>query len=423
VSFDVFHFDKRILVGVKRAGYVSPTPIQARAIPDVLAGRDLIGLAETGTGKTAAFALPILHNMLAAKYSGRGPLKTLILAPTRELALQIHQSFIALGRETGLRSAAVFGGVGFGPQIKALRQACICVACPGRLLDLVKRGQADLRQVETVVLDEADRMLDMGFAPDIKKIMSLLEQRKQTLLFSATMPRDIKTMADELLTAPSVIQVANTKVASKVSHALYPVLAHEKPRLVQDLLAQAGGGSVLVFTRTKHRAKSLAMKLDKQGYSATFLQGNLSQNRRQRAMNDFRTGKRQIMVATDIAARGIDCDLITHVINFDVPDSAETYTHRIGRTGRAGRTGEALTLVSSEEAGRMRTIERTLGLRMERIQAEGYENPGIRPGDDRPKDRRRGRPQDKFHGKPKRYGQRSRSSQSPGRKPSRDAAA
>ncbi|MDK2955472.1 MAG: ATP-dependent helicase RhlE [Desulfovibrionales bacterium] len=422
MSFDVFHFDNRIMAGVKRAGYTIPTPIQTQAIPDVLDGRDLIGLAETGTGKTAAFALPILQNMLAAKCGGRGPLKTLILAPTRELALQIHQSFIALGRETGLRSAAVFGGVGFGPQIKALRQACICVACPGRLLDLVQRGQADLRQIETVVLDEADRMLDMGFAPDIKKIMGLLKNRKQTLLFSATMPRDIKALADELLTDPSVVQVANTRVAPKVTHTLYPVCAHEKPRLMEDLLAQTGGGSVLVFTRTKHRAKSLATKLGKQGYSTTFLQGNLSQNRRQRAMDEFRTGKRQIMVATDIAARGIDCDLITHVINFDVPDSAETYTHRIGRTGRAGRTGEALTLVSSEEAGRMRAIERTLGLRIERIRAEGYEAPEVRPADDRPANRRRGKPQGKFYGKPKPRGQR-RPQNGPERTPSRGAAA
>jgi superfamily II DNA/RNA helicase len=402
VNFDAFDFDPRIMAGVKRAGYAEPTPIQTQAVPEVLAGRDVMGLAQTGSGKTAAFALPILQNMLAAGARPRGPLKTLVLAPTRELALQTHESFVSMGRETGLRSASVFGGVGFGPQIKALKQASICVACPGRLLDLVQRGQADLRQVETVVLDEADRMLDMGFAPDIKRIMAMLKNRRQTMLFSATMPREIRAMADELLTDPATVQVAHKAPVSTISHALYPVNSNDKPQLVMDLLGQAGAGSVLVFTRTKHRAKSLALKLDKQGYSATSLQGNLSQNRRQRAMDDFRSGKRQVMVATDIAARGIDCASITHVINFDVPDCAETYTHRIGRTGRAGREGEALTLVSAEEAGRMRSIERSLGLRMERVAAEGFEPPA-KPQPQRQHDRRSAKPKNQG-GRPARQG-------------------
>ncbi|MFW5836957.1 MAG: DEAD/DEAH box helicase, partial [Desulfovibrionaceae bacterium] len=278
----------------------------------------------------------------------------------------------------------------------------ICVACPGRLLDLIQRGQADLRQVETVVLDEADRMLDMGFAPDIKRIMSMIPKRNQTMLFSATMPADIRAMANELLTDPAAVQVAHKAPVSTISHALYQVNSNDKPQLVMDLLGQAGAGSVLVFTRTKHRAKSLALKLDKLGYSATSLQGNLSQNRRQRAMDDFRSGKRQVMVATDIAARGIDCERITHVINFDVPDCAETYTHRIGRTGRAGREGEALTLVSFEEAGRMRSIERSLGVRMQHIRPDGYQVPDTRPAGQRPA----GPSPDRRNAGPKRQGQR-----------------
>ena len=372
VTFDSFGFDQRISAGIKQAGYTTPTPIQTKAMPDVLAGRDVLGLAQTGTGKTAAFALPLLQRMMTAEAAPRGPVRVLVLAPTRELALQIHETFVELGRQTGIRSAAVFGGVGLVPQIKALRQATVCVACPGRLLDLLNQGQADLSRVDTLVLDEADRMLDMGFLPDMKKIMAKLPRERQNLLFSATMPQEIRGLSAELLRDPVVVQVANTAPASGISHALYPVPSHQKADFLEALLRATEHESVLVFTRTKHRAKSLAQRLTRQGFSATSLQGNLSQSRRQEALDGFRCGKYTVMVATDIAARGIDCARISHVVNYDLPDTAETYTHRIGRTGRAERTGEAMTLVTDEDLKDVRAIEHTLRATLERRTLEGF---------------------------------------------------
>lgn len=372
MDFSSFSLDRRILAGIHGYGYTSPTPIQIQAIPSVLSGRDVLGLAQTGTGKTAAFALPLLQRLLLADAAPRGPIRVLVLAPTRELALQIHDSFIALGKQTGIRSAVVFGGVGETPQIKAACQATVLVACPGRLLDLANRNLVDLSQVRTLVLDEADHMFDMGFVPDVRRIMAKLPQTRQNLLFSATMPAEIRKMADQILVDPAVIQVANTAPAETIRHALYPVAPSQKVSLLEALLAKEDHDCALIFTRTKHRAKSLARKLEQKGWLATSLQGNLSQTRRQEALDGFRTGKYRIMVATDIAARGIDCARVTHVINFDVPDTAENYTHRIGRTGRADKSGRAMTLVTPEDANQIRLIERVLRTSLERVTLDGF---------------------------------------------------
>ena len=378
MTFESFSLDRRIDAGIQACGYATPTPIQQLAIPAVLAGRDVMGLAQTGTGKTAAFVLPLLQRLLDAKVRPDGPVRLLVLAPTRELAVQIHESFVSLGRQTGIRSCVIIGGVGMGPQIRSLARCTVAVACPGRLLDLVNQGRADLRNVQALVLDEADRMLDMGFLPDIKRIMAVLPRERQNLLFSATMPKEIRGLADGILKNPEVVQVANTAPAAGVKHCLFPVASSRKPELLEALLdrARAAGstGSVLVFTRTKHRAKSLARKLEGKGWTATSLQGNLSQNARQRALDGFRSGEYQVMVATDIAARGIDCDKITHVINFDIPDTAEAYTHRIGRTGRMERSGEAYTLICGEDTEQVRMIERVLGRAIARERVEGFDH-------------------------------------------------
>ena len=408
MSFDSFSFDQRILAGIRGCGFTTPTPIQAKAIPEVLKGRDVLGLAQTGTGKTAAFALPILERLLAANAAKRGPAKVLILAPTRELALQIHETFVELGRQAGIRSAAVFGGVGLGPQVKALGQATIVTACPGRLIDLLNQGKCDLSGIETLVLDEADRMLDMGFLPDIKRILARMPKNRQNLLFSATMPSDIRSLCNGLLSDPATVQVAHSAPAKTVSHAFYPVPQHLKGRLLEELLDRTEHQSVLVFTRTKHKARALAQKLTRKGLSAAFLQGNMSQNARQRSLDGFRNGTFRIMVATDIAARGIDCDRISHVVNFDMPDTAETYTHRIGRTGRAEKTGQAVTFVTEEDRPILRAVERVLSSRVTPLFLEGfdYDRPNEhadRPDQNRPPPRRRppqswGRPRPEFPG-------------------------
>ncbi|KAB1441465.1 DEAD/DEAH box helicase [Pseudodesulfovibrio senegalensis] len=385
MNFDHFSFDGRIASGIKSCGYETPTPIQQAAIPEVLTGRDVMGLAQTGTGKTAAFALPILQRLIDAEAPKQGPARVLVLAPTRELALQIHENFVELGRQTGIRCASVFGGVGQNPQIKAVRRSTVVVACPGRLLDLLNQGVITLDSVDTLVLDEADRMLDMGFLPDIKRIIKRLPVKRQNLLFSATMPNDIRKLADKILRNPATVQVANTAPAASVSHAFYPVAQHLKGKLLEALLQTTNHESVLIFTRTKHRAKNLARKLDRIGHDATFLQGNMSQNQRQRALDGFRKGDFRVMVATDIAARGIDCDRITHVVNFDVPDTAETYTHRIGRTGRAGRTGTALSFVTGEDKPMMRSIERIVDARIARNTLEGFDYDQKSPARNQPR--------------------------------------
>ena len=370
MSFDSFAFSPQINAGISAAGYSTPTPIQTQTIPPILQGRDVLGLAQTGTGKTAAFALPILQRLMKGP---RGKTRALILSPTRELAEQIHTAITALARQTGLRSMTVYGGVGALPQVKGLRAGTeIVVACPGRLLDLMGQGEAKLSGLEILVLDEADMMFDMGFLPTIRRILALLPQQRQTLLFSATMPAEIRTLATDMLHAPVTVEIGISRPIDTVSHALYAVDQTQKLEMLQLLLRQTGSGQVLVFTRTKHRAKKLAVQLTQSGLSATSLQGNLSQNARQAAMDSFRSGRVKIMVATDIAARGIDVSQISHVINYDLPDTAEAYTHRTGRTGRMTHLGTALSLVTPEDTGMVRTIERLLGRTLERRKLAGF---------------------------------------------------
>jgi len=362
LKFETFNFHPSVAAGAAAAGYETPTPIQAQAIPQVMKGHDVMGLAQTGTGKTAAFVLPILHRLVKRKYGG---VRALIIAPTRELAEQIHQAIETLGRKTRLRSIAVYGGVGINPQIQKLRQADIVVACPGRLLDHIGRRSIDLSQLEVLVIDEADQMLDMGFIPDIRRILKQLPAKRQTMVFSATMPPEIRRLTGDILRDPATVQVGITAPAETVSHALFPVAQHLKTALLLKLLGNTDTKSVLVFTRTKHRAKSLGKKLVAAGYRSASLQGNLSQNRRQAALDGFRDGTFQILVATDIAARGIDVTRISHVINYDVPSTPEAYIHRIGRTGRATRSGEAFTLVTGEDKDMVRAINRTIGSKIE----------------------------------------------------------
>lgn len=371
MGFTSFNFYPEITAGVTAAGYATPTPIQKQAIPPILQGRDVMGLAQTGTGKTAAFALPILQRLMGGK---RGKVRALIVAPTRELAEQIHESITALGQQTGLKSVTVYGGVNIRPQIQKLQQgADIVVACPGRLLDHIGQKTVDLAHLEVLVLDEADQMFDMGFFPDIRRILGHLPKKRQTLLFSATMPADIKQLAREILIDPATVQVGATAPPVSVSHALYPVPQHLKTPLLLDLLRQTTAESVLIFTRTKHRAKRVGEQLAKAGYRAASLQGNLSQNRRQAALDGFRDGTFQILVATDIAARGIDVTQVSHVVNYDIPGTAETYIHRIGRTGRAAKTGDAFTLVTTDDNAMIRTIERALKAELERRMLKGFD--------------------------------------------------
>ncbi|MBF0559593.1 MAG: DEAD/DEAH box helicase, partial [Nitrospirae bacterium] len=309
MDFNKFDFHPHVAAGVKAAGYITPTPIQAQAIPLVIEERDIMGLAQTGTGKTAAFVLPILHRLMQG---ARKRVRALVIAPTRELAEQIHEAIGSLGQHTGLRSVTIYGGVAFNPQVDKLKRGVeIVVACPGRLLDHINQGTISLSNLEVLVLDEADRMFDMGFLPDIRKIIKHVPARRQTLLFSATMPDDIRRLAHDVLQEPVIVQVDTSAPASSVAHALYPVDQHLKTALILELLRHTDTESVLIFTRTKHRAKRVAEQLEKAGYKATALQGNLSQARRQAAMNGFRNGTFQILVATDIAARGIDVTQIS----------------------------------------------------------------------------------------------------------------
>ncbi len=377
MNFEQFSFDQRIMAGIKAAGYVTPTPIQEQAIPPVLAEGDVLGLAQTGTGKTAAFTLPILNRFT------RGPLRrtrALVVAPTRELAEQIHQTIVTLGQKTKIRSVPVYGGVGKAPQIAALKRGTeIVVACPGRLLDLIGEGHVDLSHVEVLVLDEADRMFDMGFLPDIRRIITHLPKQRQNLFFSATMPDDIRQLASDILRNPVTVQIGMIAPAKTVSHALYPVPHSHKKKLLFALLEQTATGRVLIFTRTKYRARGLARDLGKRSYRVAALQGNMSQNQRQHAMDGFRKGKYDILVATDIAARGIDVSEISHVINFDIPDTVDAYTHRIGRTGRAKQSGEAFTFAVADDAAMVREIEKVLDLRIERRRLADFDYGDFEP--------------------------------------------
>ena len=371
MSFKPFSLDPRITAGIEAAGFSNPTPIQEEAIPIVLQGRDVLGVAQTGTGKTAAFMLPILQRLT------QGPLRqvrALVVAPTRELAEQIHQATGDLGKHTKIRSTTIYGGVSKGPQLSALRRGVeIVVACPARLLDHVQSGTIDLSHVEVLVLDEADRMCDMGFLPDIRRILRHLPAARQTLFFSATMPSEIRRLADSILTNPATVQIGMIAPAETVSHALYPVPQERKSDLLLAMLREQSADRVLVFTRTKHRAKNLARKLSTMGLRASALQGNMTQPQRQKAINGFRSGRYSVLVATDIAARGIDVPEISHVINFDMPDTVDAYTHRIGRTGRAHCSGKACTLASFGDGQIIHQIERTLGSPIERQRVVSFD--------------------------------------------------
>jgi ATP-dependent RNA helicase RhlE len=371
MNFNEFNLHPSIMEGVQALGYVEPTPIQLKAIPPIMQGRDIVGLAQTGTGKTAAFVLPILQQLMKGK---RGQVRALIMSPTRELAEQTCEAINKLGKRTGLRSVAVYGGVNINQQIINLRnKAEIVVACPGRLLDHIWRGTVDLTHIETLVIDEADRMLDMGFLPNIKSILECIMQKHQTLLFSATMPKEIRLLIKDILPEPVYIQIGNSAPAETVSHALYPVKQHLKTALLLELLYRIEMESVIIFTRTKHRADKVARELKEAGFKAAALHGNLSQVKRQSAIEGLKKGTVKILVATDIASRGIDILSISHVINYDIPECADDYTHRIGRTGRINNNGDALTLVTGSDTAMIRDIEKILKSPIERRTLEGFD--------------------------------------------------
>jgi ATP-dependent RNA helicase RhlE len=364
LTFSDLGLHETILKAVASEGYTIPTPIQEQAIPQVMARKDLFGCAQTGTGKTAAFALPILHHL----WSNRPPagagrkIRVLVLSPTRELAAQIEESFSAYGRNTPLRTGVIYGGVNQNSQVKTLRNGIdTLVATPGRLLDLMNQGHVDLRGVEILVLDEADRMLDLGFFPDIKKIVARLPKERQTLLFSATMPDDIRKLADTILRDPVTVHVAPVaETADKIAQAVYLVAKRNKPTLLRHLLANSQVSRALVFTRTKRGADRVVRDLQKIGVNSAAIHGNKAQGARERALDSFRSGRVKVLVATDLAARGIDVDAISHVFNYDVPNVAETYVHRIGRTARAGASGIAVSFCDHDERADLRSIERLM---------------------------------------------------------------
>ena len=372
MSFSEFQLHPDLLRGVAALGFQAPTPIQRDAIPPAMAGRDVLACAMTGSGKTAAFLLPILQRLIGLP---RGTVRALVIAPTRELAAQIDEHRGQLARHTRLTGAAIFGGVGMGPQESALRRGVdVLVATPGRLLDHMRMPYAKLDGLQVLVLDEADRMLDMGFLPDIQRILKQLPARRQTLLLSATMPGPIVALARQILRDPVAIQVERPAApATGITHTVYPVPQELKSALLVELLKQPGTRSVLAFTRTKHRANRLADYLARHGIKADRIHGNRSQAQRTQALAGFKDGRFQVLVATDIAARGIDIDALSHVVNFDVPGMPEDYIHRVGRTARAEAVGDALTLVSPDEETDLRGIERAVGSRFTRAQLPGFD--------------------------------------------------
>ena len=379
VGFEDLGLMPELLDAVRDAGYTSPTPIQQQAIPPALMGRDLIGLAQTGTGKTAGFTLPIIQRLLEEGHghiqAGAHRVRVLVLTPTRELCVQVDESFRKYGRHTGLRVAAVFGGVGIEPQTKELKQGVdVIVATPGRLLDHMERQNVAFDDLEVLVLDEADRMLDMGFAPQLNRIVAEVPRFRQTLLFSATMPPEVEALARKYLRKPLVIQVGRrSSAASTVTHAVYPVPRDRKTELLAELLQEKGMDSVLIFSRTKHGADKVVRHLSSKGISSTAMHADKSQGERMRALEDFKSGKVRVLVATDIAQRGLDVSGISHVINYDVPQQPEDYVHRIGRTGRAAATGDAFTFMAPDEIAMVRSIERIIGEPIPRISVPGYD--------------------------------------------------
>ncbi len=384
MSFDTLGLSAELLRAVGEQGYTEPTPVQRKSIPIILEGKDVLAGAQTGTGKTAGFTLPMLQRLnINTANNGRRPVRALVLTPTRELAAQVGDSVKTYGRHLPLQSAVVFGGVKINPQIEKLRRGVdILVATPGRLLDHVSQKTVDLSQVEILVLDEADRMLDMGFIHDIRKVLALLPDKnsRQSLLFSATFSNEIKQLANRLLNCPEMIEVARCKTtAERIEQVVHPVDKRRKRELLSHMIGTRNWRQVLVFTRTKHGANRLAQQLDKDGLSAVAIHGNKSQGARTRALADFKRGEVRVLVATDIAARGLDIDQLPHVVNFELPNVPEDYVHRIGRTGRAGNEGEAVSLVCVDEHKLLRDIERLLKREIPKVVLEGYEpDPSIR---------------------------------------------
>jgi len=377
--FDDLGLAASLLQAVKHEGYESPTDIQLQAIPHVLAGRDVLGCAQTGTGKTAAFALPIIQRLSAngPGKDGPRPTRALVVTPTRELAAQIGESFAAYGRHAKLRHAVITGGVSQGPQNKALKKGVdILVATPGRLMDLMRQGRAVLKQVEVLVLDEADRMLDMGFIDDIRTIIRALPKKRQTLFFSATMPAKVQSLANGILSDPVEIRVTPERPAAEtVDHAVYFVERPDKGALLQHLLSGDEISRALVFTRTKRAADRVTKQLKNAHICVDVIHADRTQKARDRAMASFKSGKTRVLIASDIAARGIDVDDISHVINYDIPEEAETYVHRIGRTGRAGATGKALSFCDIEERGHLESIERLIRMPLRQVTDHPYLSP------------------------------------------------
>jgi ATP-dependent RNA helicase RhlE len=370
MSFNKFNLHNKILANVEAQGYTEPTPIQAQSIQPIMDGKDVMGLAQTGTGKTAAFVLPILQRLIREP---KRNVRALIIAPTRELTEQTNKVIAQLGQRTGLKGLSIYGGVNIGSQITSLKRGVnIITACPGRLLDHINRGTIDVSQVDILVLDEADHMFDMGFLPDLKKIVAKLPSKRQTLMFSATMPKDIRILADKVLNNPIMVKIGHIAPVSSVDHSFYPVGTNRKNDLLRNILENHDIGPVLVFTRTKVRAKRVAQHLDRSGYEATALHGNLTQYNRRKALEGFARGKYKILVATDVAARGIDVQGVSHVINYDIPDTVDAYTHRIGRTGRASETGDAFTFVTGSDKGPASSIKRILGDRLKHCVLEEF---------------------------------------------------
>jgi len=388
MSFETLGLSPVLLRALVDTGYTTPTPIQSEAIPLALAGHDLLGGAQTGTGKTAAFVLPMLQRMMdGAPAAGPRKIRTLVLTPTRELAVQVHDSIKTYGKHASVKSTVIYGGAGMQPQIDAMRRGVdILVATPGRLIDHIERGTARLGEVELLVLDEADRMLDMGFLPAIKRILNRLPSKRQTLLFSATFEDSIKKLAMEFMKDPREVQIAGRNaVAEMVTHIAHPVDGARKRDLLVDILSERWKEQILVFGKTKHGCNRLAEQLEKAGISAVAIHGNKSQSQRLKALGEFKAGKARILVATDVAARGLDIPLLPLVINFDLPMVAEDYVHRIGRTGRAGASGEAISLVSPDEGSQLRAIHRVLKADIEMRVIEGYApSRAIRMGNDAP---------------------------------------
>jgi ATP-dependent RNA helicase RhlE len=375
MQFSELGLHEAVLRAVSEQGYTEPTPIQAAAIPPVLEGGDVIGIAQTGTGKTAAFTLPLLTRLAKGK-AAPGAVRALILAPTRELAVQIEENVRAYSRHLSLSVAVVFGGVGERSQISALRRGCdVLVATPGRLLDLGSQGHGDFRDLEVLVLDEADRMLDMGFLPSIRRIVRALPRDRQTLMFSATLSKEIEQLTSEFQNGPKLIQVGRrSNPAETVEQSFYECPSNLKQGLLTHLLGQPGWDTVLVFSRTKHGADRICRKLEQSGVEAVAIHANRSQSQRQRALEAFKSGRTRVLVATDIASRGIDVDGISHVVNFDFPDQLEDYVHRIGRTGRAQATGKSVTFITSEDLPELRRLERLIGKPIPRPgRAEGFD--------------------------------------------------